>query len=304
VKQLSTEPLGTSLAVFYFPRPAAQKIFEMDEISSKAASPAMTRLQVENVTVGYSSGRHTKVVAAQDISLSVAAGEFAAIIGPSGCGKSTLLNAVAGLIEPYSGRIFINGNVGTSRLGHVAYMQQRDLLLPWRTVLENARIALEIGGTDRQHANEAASALAERFGLNNVLDRYPWQLSGGMRQRAALLRSSLQHSGILLLDEPFGALDALTRRDLQQWLATVLDRRDRAVLLVTHDVEEALLLADRVYVMSPGPGTIAATVEVQLSRPRGEEIVTSPEFVALKAALLHELSAATHSGFAAVGASS
>lgn len=275
----------------------------MDEISSTTARPAVSRLQVEAVTVGYASGRQSDVVAAHDISLGVATGEFAAIIGPSGCGKSTLLNAIAGLIEPSAGQVLIDGEPGITRLGHVAYMQQRDLLLPWRTVLENARMALEISGTDRQRANEAASALAERFGLSNVLDRYPWQLSGGMRQRAALLRSSLQPSGLLLLDEPFGALDALTRRDLQQWLATVLDRSDRAVLLVTHDVEEALLLADRVYVMSPGPGTIAATVEITLPRPRGEEIVTSPEFVALKASLLHELSAATHAHAALAGGS-
>jgi ABC-type nitrate/sulfonate/bicarbonate transport system ATPase subunit len=275
----------------------------MDDISRKTALNAKTRLEIESVTVGYSSGRKAAVIAARDISLSIAAGEFAAIIGPSGCGKSTLLNAIAGLVEPSAGRIFIDGNVGAARLGHVAYMQQRDLLLPWRTVLENARLALEINGTDRRKANEAASALAERFGLSKVLDRYPWQLSGGMRQRAALLRSSLQQSGILLLDEPFGALDALTRRDLQQWLAYVLDRRDRAVLLVTHDVEEALLLADRVYVMSPGPGAIAAKVEIALPRPRGEEIVTSPEFVALKASLLHELSAATHAQATLAGGS-
>jgi ABC-type nitrate/sulfonate/bicarbonate transport system ATPase subunit len=265
----------------------------MDEISEITGLPGTTRLHVEAVTVGYDSGKQTETVAAHHMNLSVAAGEFAAIIGPSGCGKSTLLNAISGLIEPSAGSISIDGDSAAPRLGHVAYMQQRDLLLPWRTVLDNARLAMEITGIDRQQANAAVAERAHRFGLSDVLDRYPWQLSGGMRQRAALLRSSLQDSGVLLLDEPFGALDALTRRDLQQWLASVLDRRDRAVVLVTHDVEEALLLADRVYVMSPSPGTIASTVEVPLPRPRAEEIVTSPEFVTLKATLLHELSAAT-----------
>ena len=292
-QQLPTEPPVTPLAVFCFGS-TAWRTLEMAETSTTAAKPAQ-RLRVEAVTVGYAPGKRSEMVAARDISLGVDAGEFAAIIGPSGCGKSTLLNSIAGLIEPSAGQILIDGDPSAPRLGHVAYMQQRDLLLPWRTVLENARMALEISGTPRQQADAAASELAERFGLNNVLGRYPWQLSGGMRQRAALLRSSLQHSGILLLDEPFGALDALTRRDLQQWLVSVLDRRDRAILLVTHDVEEALLLADRVYVMSPGPGTIASTVEVSLPRPRGAEVVTSPEFVALKATVLRELSAATRS---------
>ena len=257
------------------------------------------RIQVREVGVGYGSTNTRgpeQTLAVHDVSFDAAAGEFVAIIGPSGCGKSTLLNAVAGLLKPSSGTISIDGNPNAIRLGNVAYMQQRDLLLPWRTVLANARLGLELEGVERRKADEAAKERAVRFGLGDVLNSYPWQLSGGMRQRVALLRASLPDSGVLLLDEPFGALDAITRRDLQQWLAGVLERADRAVLLVTHDVEEALLLADRVFVMSPpsgnNGGTIAATVDVPIQRPRRDEAVTTPEFVELKSKVMSLLSGA------------
>jgi ABC-type nitrate/sulfonate/bicarbonate transport system ATPase subunit len=258
------------------------------------------RLSVRGVSVGYASGKwHNaeQVLAVHDVSFDVEAGEFIAIIGPSGCGKSTLLNAIAGLLEPSAGTISVEGDRNALRLGNIAYMQQRDVLLPWRTVLANARLGLELKGIDRRTADDAVSELVVRFGLGDVINSYPWQLSGGMRQRVALLRASLPDSGVLLLDEPFGALDAITRRDLQRWLAGVLDRTDRAVLLVTHDVEEALLLADRVFVMSPpsgnNGGTIAARVVVPLPRPRREETVTMPQFVDLKSELMSVLSDAT-----------
>lgn len=264
--------------------------------SSRSAQLAqLARLRVDNVSIGYTSARGEQALAVRDLSIEVDAGEFVAIVGPSGCGKSTLLNAIAGLTEPSSGAISIDGNPKAVRLGKVAYMHQRDLLLPWRTVLENARLGLELAGTDRHIADTAASERAERFGLGGALGSFPWQLSGGMRQRVALLRATLPESGVLLLDEPFGALDAITRRYLQQWLAGVLERAGRAVLLVTHDVEEALLLADRVYVMSTPSSdnkpSITARVDVPLPRPRREETVTTPEFVALKAELMSALSA-------------
>ncbi len=248
-------------------------------------------LTVSRVSVGYDVERGEKVLAATDVSLSAAEGEFVAVIGPSGCGKSTLLGAIAGLWEPFEGEISINGDPSAQRLGKIAYMQQKDLLLPWRTVLANARLGLELAGMERRTANALAVERAAEFGLGSVVDSYPWQLSGGMRQRAALLRATLPESSVLLLDEPFGALDAITRRTLQHWLESVLDRANRAVLLVTHDIEEALLLADRVYVMSPSPGTIFETVDVDIKRPRGEETVTTPEFVELKSQLMAALSA-------------
>lgn len=264
------------------------------ERETHAAEP---RLQVCGVDVGYgSTNTHgaEQTLAVHDVSFDADAGEFVAIIGPSGCGKSTLLNAIAGLLKPSSGTISIDGNPNAIQLGNVAYMQQRDLLLPWRTVLANARLGLELDGVERRRADEATTERAVRFGLGDVLNSYPWQLSGGMRQRVALLRASLPDSSVLLLDEPFGALDAITRRDLQQWLAGVLERADRAMLLVTHDVEEALLLADRVFVMSPpsgnNGGTIVARVDVPLQRPRRDEAVTTREFVELKSKVMSVLS--------------
>lgn len=254
------------------------------------------RLAVEAVSISYADSDRVRRDVVTDIDLAIDAGEFVAIIGPSGCGKSTLLNAIAGLISPDDGSISLDGDADAKRLGRVGYMQQRDLLLQWRTLEENARLGLEFAGVDRSDATQRVRELAEQFGLSAALDSYPWQLSGGMRQRAALLRSSLTDTGVLLLDEPFGALDAITRSGLQRWLAETLDRADRAVLLVTHDVEEALTLADRVYVMSSRPGTFIETIDVTLPRPRPSEIAITPEFVGLKAQLLRALSLAAPQG--------
>ncbi len=232
-----------------------------------------------------SAGRPADVVL-QDVSMAVAPGEFVAIVGPSGCGKSTLLNVISGLQPPDSGEVLLDGERQAMRLGRVAHMHQRDLLLPWRTVLGNARLGLELAGVDAGIANDRARSMGVRFGLGAVMDSYPGTLSGGMRQRAALLRAVLPERPVLLLDEPFGALDAITRADLQNWLAQALDRSDKAVVLVTHDVEEALVLADRVLVMAGPPGRIAAALEVALPRPRPADAVTSPEFIGLKRQLI------------------
>jgi len=229
--------------------------------------------------------------ALEDVSLTVRAGEFVSIIGPSGCGKSTLLNVIAGLEAPTEGEVSLDGDPQARRLGRVAYMHQRDLLLPWRTVLDNARMGLELQGMPGREASAAALDLMGRFGLEGFEGAYPWRLSGGMRQRAALLRATLPDRGVLLLDEPFGALDALTRGQLQGWLADVLDREDKAVLQVTHDVEEALLLSDRVCVMTPRPGTVRDEVVVDLPRPRRGDVVTDRVFVELKRRLMAALSA-------------
>jgi ABC-type nitrate/sulfonate/bicarbonate transport system ATPase subunit len=251
---------------------------------------SMPRLVLDGISYSFADTIHGKAHVLENIGFAVRAGEFVALIGPSGCGKSTLLNIIAGLLTPEQGAILLDGDDGAPRLGRVAYMQQRDLLLPWRTVRDNARLGLEFRRVPRAIADEQVRERAERFGLASVLRSYPWQLSGGMRQRTALLRATLPESKVLLLDEPFGALDAITRRELQQWLADVLDRADKAVVLVTHDVEEALLLADRVHVMAADPGRIVASVEVDLLRPRGNEMTTSREFVCLKSHLLDELS--------------
>jgi ABC-type nitrate/sulfonate/bicarbonate transport system ATPase subunit len=221
-----------------------------------------------------------------DVDLRVAAGEFVSIVGPSGCGKSTLFNVLSGLLRPDEGRVQIDGRDVTGSTGHVGYMFQKDLLLPWRTVVGNIVLgaALTRGITDRDEAE--ASELATRYGLGGFLDHYPHALSGGMRQRVALMRTLAAHRDVLLLDEPFGALDSQTRLEMQQWLLEVWDELDRTVLFVTHDVDEAVFLADRVLVMSPRPGRIAADIAVDIARPRDLATLTAPDFMATKRRLL------------------
>ncbi len=224
------------------------------------------------------------------IDLDLSRGEFVSIVGPSGCGKSTLLNLISGLDTDYDGEISLNGNNAVQRIGRVPYMHQRDLLLPWRTVLDNATISLEIRGAGRRRAREEALVHFDEFGLAEFASSYPSEISGGMRQRVALLRATLPGADLLLLDEPFGALDAITRSSMHTWLSLLLAGSERAVLLVTHDVEEALLLSDRVHVLSGRPGRIVATLDVEFPRPREAGIVTSAPFVELKARLLRALS--------------
>jgi ABC-type nitrate/sulfonate/bicarbonate transport system ATPase subunit len=225
----------------------------------------------------------------RDVSLTVAAGEFAALVGPSGCGKSTLLSLIAGLEAPVAGTVALHGDIHAQRLGRVGYMPQRDLLLPWRTALGNAAAGLEARGIRRSEARERARALFADFGLAGFEDAYPAALSGGMRQRVAFARTALVSGDLLLLDEPFGALDALTRAGLQEWLLEVWARLGATCVLVTHDVEEALLLADRVYVLSARPGTVRLERRVPLPRPRRLEMLARPEVAALKAELLAAL---------------
>jgi NitT/TauT family transport system ATP-binding protein len=215
------------------------------------------------------------------VDLAVGAGEIVAIVGPSGCGKSTLLELVAGLQAPDSGSIDAPA---------ASYMPQKDLLLPWRDALGNAALALEAGGVRRAEARRRAAPLFERFGLGGFERTPPYELSGGMRQRVAFLRTLLPGRPLLLLDEPFASLDSLTRAEMQAWLAEALEAEPRTTLLVTHDVEEALYLADRVAMLSPRPGRVVAELEVPLARPRPRrETVTNPAFVELKEQALEAL---------------
>jgi ABC-type nitrate/sulfonate/bicarbonate transport system ATPase subunit len=224
------------------------------------------------------------------ISLYAAAGEFVSIIGPSGCGKSTLFNILAGLVRPTAGGVTIAGEDVTGRLGLVGYMPQKDLLMPWKTVLDNTAIGMELQGMSRKEARRQALGWFPRFGLEGFERQYPSTLSGGMRQRAALLRTVLAGRDILLLDEPFGALDAITRMDMQEWLLAIRSQLERTIVFVTHDVDEAIYLSDRVYVLSPRPARVDTVVDVSLPRPRvHDEIVTSPAFAALKHQLLASL---------------
>ncbi len=258
---------------------------------SLVSSPNLTvAVSVENASKSFTNPDGPSVEAIKDISLDADLGEFVVIVGPSGCGKSTLLNIVAGLVTPDTGVVSLDGDSEAERIGRVAYMHQLDLLLPWRNVLSNAVLGLEIAGVERPEAESKATELATRFGIADFLKAYPSTLSGGMRQRVALLRAVLPERDVLLLDEPFKALDAITRSELQRWLSDVLDRTHRATIMVTHDVEEALMLGDRVLVMSPRPGQIVLELDVDLPRPRPQDVVREPRFVELKWQLLSALS--------------
>ena len=223
------------------------------------------------------------------VSLEVASGEFVALVGPSGCGKSTLFDVVAGLEPPDAGRVLVDGADATGRTDAFAYMPQQDLLFPWRSVLDNTTLGLEVAGVRRRAARERARPLFAEFGLDGFEGARPDELSGGMRQRAALLRTVVQERPVLLLDEPFGALDALTRTEMQLWLSRMHTRFAWTVVLVTHDVREAVLLADRVVVLAPRPTSVRRVVPVDLPRPRDLSVLTDPRFAAAEAELLGAL---------------
>ncbi|MCS7256534.1 MAG: ATP-binding cassette domain-containing protein, partial [Thermomicrobium sp.] len=211
------------------------------------------RAELREVTKVYRQG-HRRIAALGPIDLRVADREFVGILGPSGCGKSTLLASIAGIERPTTGTLWLDDAPAADRLGRVASMQQRDLLLPWRRVLDNAILPLLLRRVPRSEAVAIAWPWLERFGLAPFAQSYPAQLSGGRRQRLAFLRTLLTDCPLLLLDESFGALDALTRASMQEWLLALWEELDRTILLVTHDLEEALLLSDRVIVLGPRPG--------------------------------------------------
>jgi ABC-type nitrate/sulfonate/bicarbonate transport system ATPase subunit len=225
----------------------------------------------------------------RELSLEARAGEFVALLGPSGCGKSTAFQILTGGTPASSGAVLLDGSASDGAAGSFAYMPQSDALLPWRRVLDNATLGLEVRGLSRREARERVRPLLATFGLAGFESSYPFQLSGGMRQRAALLRTVVQECDVLLLDEPFGALDALTRTEMQRWLEGIWERFRWTVLLVTHDVREAIFLADRVYVLSPRPGTVVAELAVPLPRPRTLATLGDPRFAELEARLLRQL---------------
>jgi ABC-type nitrate/sulfonate/bicarbonate transport system ATPase subunit len=255
----------------------------MNQINTPAAlAPAMLALDHVGKTFGL-----LQVLGPVD--LAIQPGEFVTLVGPSGCGKSTLFNIVAGLLDADPGSVVsLRGKTSAAKdmLGQVAFMPQRDLLLPWRNVIDNAVIAIEIEGTPRAEARRRAAAMLPEFGLAGFGHQYPHQLSGGMRQRVALMRTFLFERDLMLLDEPFGALDALTRIMMQRWLLDVWQRHRRTVLFITHDVDEAIFLGDRVLVMSARPGAIKLEAAVDLPRPRAPGVITTAPFTDLKRRLL------------------
>jgi ABC-type nitrate/sulfonate/bicarbonate transport system ATPase subunit len=235
-------------------------------------------IALHDVTRTYTTPDGNRVRALAGVSLHAGPGEMLAVVGPSGCGKTTLLELICGLQRPDSGSIACPPAV---------LMPQRDLLLPWLSALDNAALALRIAGLSRAQARARADRLFAELGLDGFQRAHPDELSGGMRQRIAFLRTLLSGKPVLCLDEPFGALDAITRAEMQRWLTASLAREPRAVVLVTHDVEEAILLADRVAVLSPRPGRVAGELELAMPRPRSH---TDAEVIAMRERALALLS--------------
>ena len=243
------------------------------------------KLLVQGVTKTFRTGRQRLDVLAS-IDLVVATGEFVSVIGPSGCGKSTLFNIIAGIEKPTSGTIAIDGEASTILAGKTGYMLQQPLLLPWRTIEENVMLGLDVRHVPRKKARYEAYELLKRFRLAEFAQHYPSTLSGGMRQRVALLRTVLFNNSFLLLDEPFGALDALTRLSCQMWLLDLWQEFHSSVLFITHDVREAILLSDRIYVLSARPARVLRIVDVNLPRPRQPEHLALNQSVQLEQELM------------------
>jgi ABC-type nitrate/sulfonate/bicarbonate transport system ATPase subunit len=240
-----------------------------------------TKLLIDDVSMKFATPGGV-FHALDHVRLAVPQGCFVSLIGPSGCGKSTIFNVVAGLQEPSAGRVLIDGVDATGTIGRVGYMLQKDLLLPWRTLTDNIVLGMEIQGVKLAEARARALPLLRRYGLAGFEDAYPRALSGGMRQRAALLRTLLLDTDVILLDEPFGALDAQTKLRMQEWLLQLWGDFGKTVVFVTHDVEEAIFLSDEVHVMGTRPGRIIETIPVPLPRPRVRACTTTPDFMAMK----------------------
>ncbi|MFD3447201.1 ABC transporter ATP-binding protein [Microbacteriaceae bacterium 4G12] len=243
-------------------------------------------LQFRDVSFSYA---HDSKKVLSHLNLDVHKGEFVSLIGPSGCGKSTLFRLITGLEKPETGAVFIQGKEITGRSNEVGYMPQQDLLLPWRTVLENAALAMECQGIKKKDAYEKVKALLDKFGLQGYDMKYPKDLSGGMRQRVSFLRTFLTGADIFLLDEPFSALDAITKLNMQEWLLEQWQKWEKTVLFITHDVEEALFLSNRILVMTEQPVTNLIEVTVPLGKNRTRQDLSRSEVLQIKEALIDML---------------
>lgn len=243
-------------------------------------APTSPALQVRSLTMVFPAEREG-LVALQDLSFSLAAQEFVCVLGPSGSGKTTLLRLLAGLLHPTSGEVVFSTNGNGERAPRIGFVFQQANLMPWRTVLENITLPLELQGAPKEAAIQKAGELVALVGLQGFENNWPSDLSGGMAQRVALARALIHDPDLLLLDEPFGSLDALTREQMGAELLRIWQARRKTVLMVTHSISEALLLSDRVLVFTPRPGRVRLDIKVDLPRPRQEEIRYSPRFTEL-----------------------
>lgn len=241
----------------------------------------MAILRTEHITKSYQG----KPII-EDISISLNQGEIICLLGVSGSGKSTLFHIVAGVLEPDKGRVFLEERDITGQAGHISYMQQKDLLLPYKTVLDNVALPLILRGERKQDARAKALTHFSQFGLQGTEAKYPTQLSGGMRQRAALLRTHMFSGAVALLDEPFSALDAITKRTIHLWYLDLIDKLGMSTIFITHDIDEAILLSDRIYIMTGVPGRIDHELTIEPRRPRPVDFSTSETFMQYKREIL------------------
>ena len=250
----------------------------------------MKLLELNNVTVSFPSPDGTRLTVLDGMDLSVNKGELVAMVGPSGCGKSTALNVLAGQVTPVSGQVRLAGQTVEGKLPSVGYISQADTLLPWRTVLDNVALAMELRGVPKKERREAARALMAKMGLSGFENNYPRELSGGMKKRAAIARVLAVDPAILMMDEPFGPLDALTKEKLQDEILSLWESTGCTILYVTHDLTEAIALADRVVLVSQRPGRVVREYPIDLPRPRRVmDVKFLPHFVELEKAIWHDL---------------
>lgn len=226
-------------------------------------------ISLKNITKSFDGN-----IILKDISIDVNRGEFVSILGPSGCGKSTLFNIITGLTNMDSGNISVLGDIG--------YMQQKDLLLPWKTIMENVVLPLDIKGSNKKASREKAAKYIELMGLSGYENKYPYELSGGMKQRASFLRTFLSSEEIMLLDEPFGALDSITRESLQKWILNMKKAVERTILFITHDIEEAVFLSDSIYVLGSKPGIVKKKLNLEFYKDDKEKRLFSSEVLDYK----------------------
>jgi ABC-type nitrate/sulfonate/bicarbonate transport system ATPase subunit len=243
-----------------------------------------TKLTAEGISKSYDS-----VQILDNVSMELHDQEIVSLLGISGAGKTTLFNVISGLLTPDCGHVFLKGQDITGQAGHVSYMLQKDLLLPYRTVVDNVALPLLLHGTPKKEAREKAGALFAEFGLEGTQNKWPAQLSGGMRQRAALLRTYLSSEGVALLDEPFSALDTITKDAMHTWYLNVMQKIELSTLFITHDIDEAILLSDRIYILAGKPGRIITELPVAEPRPRTRDFTLTDEFLRYKRKIIELL---------------
>lgn len=244
----------------------------------------MNKLEVRGVSKSFAD-KHVL----DNISVTLQEGELVSFLGVSGAGKTTLFNIISGLMKPDCGQVILDGEDITGQPGHISYMLQKDLLLPYRTIQDNVALPLLLRGMSKKQAWAQVSPLFETFGLEGTQTKYPAQLSGGMRQRAALLRTYMFSHNVALLDEPFSALDTLTKSAIHTWYLDVMQRIRLSTLFITHDIDEAILLSDRIYLLTGRPGHISEEIVITQPKPRAADFNLTPEFLAYKRRILHIL---------------